>query len=213
MNNIIFLHIATIGNYQHVVDEIFSYIEKSKNKFTSIFVNIAGNLDVVIPNISTIKIFSKRSNLEEFEFTTLNKLKDFADSCTEETNILYIHTKGVTAANNLCISDWRQYMLYFNIEQSHNALQALLLHDAVGVDLVEEPVKHFSGNIWWSKSSYISKLPYPKNIPCVISERHKCEFWICINKDGKFKSLHNSNINVYQRHLHRFTSDKYENLD
>jgi len=213
MNNIIFLHIATIGNYQQVVDEIFNYIQKSKTIFTSIYVNIAGNLDVIIPNLPTVSIFPNRSDLEEFEFTTLNKLKDFANNCTVETNILYIHTKGVTAANNLCISDWRQYMLYFNVERSQNALELLTINDAVGVDLVEEPTTHFSGNIWWSKSSYISQLPYPKDTRHLLTMRHKCEFWICSNKDGKFKSLHNSNINVYSRHLHRFTPENYENIN
>lgn len=212
MTNICFIHVATIGNYQQVVDEIFYYISNCSINFSTVYINIAGDGYVNIPKISSLYIFPKRAKLEEFEFSTLNKLKDFADSCVEETNILYVHTKGVTAINNLCISDWREYMLYFNISRAYNALRILKTYDAVGVDLVDEPTCHFSGNIWWTKSSHVKRLPYPQELPCIISDRHKGEFWICSYSKGKYKSQHNSNIDVYSRHLHRFTPNQYKNM-
>jgi len=212
MDNICFIHIATIGNYQNVVSEIFDYINKSDIKFETVYVNIAGEDNVNIPPHPSIYIFPERSKLEEFEFSTLNKLKKIASECNDKTNILYVHTKGVTAGQNLCISDWREYMLYFNLSKGSECLQLLKEYDAVGVDLVDSPVKHFSGNIWWSKSSHINKLPFPQELPTIISERHKGEFWICSVQQGKYKSLHNSNIDVYSRHLHRYLPINYKHM-
>ena len=48
MNNVCFIHICTIGNFQHVVDEIFDYIKKSflYKELECIYINIAGNENV-----------------------------------------------------------------------------------------------------------------------------------------------------------------------
>jgi tetratricopeptide (TPR) repeat protein len=42
----------------------------------------------------------------------------------------------------------------------------------------------------------------------VLSERHKCEFWVCADK-GKHYNMWSSNINVYERHLHEFPESNY----
>ena len=205
MDNIAFIHIATIGNYQSIVDEIFSYIPK--DTFKEIFVNVAGNEKISLPSYT--KILGNRSNLNDFEFSTLNYLKEYCNS-NENSNICYLHTKGASTGNNICIDEWRQYMLYFNLNHISNIEKKLKENDTCGVDLVTEPTIHYSGNFWWSTAKHINSLPYPKNIEVVISERHKCEFWICSKKDGKYLSLHDSGINVYQRHLNRYPKEKYE---
>ena len=120
----------------------------------------------------------------------------------EKYGILYLHTKGVTTPDNLCIDDWRQYMTYFNVNQYQKCFDMLDEYDSCGVDLVSEPATHYSGNFWWANSSYIKQLPtideikFPK-IPPILSIRHNCEFWIGMG-NGKLKSLWNSYINVYE---------------
>jgi len=210
MNNVCFIHICTLGKFQTVVDEIFDFLQKSllyKN-LKGIYINIAGEENVYLPNLDNIYVFPKRSNIDEYEFSTLTLIKDFCK--TNISNILYIHTKGVSTPNNICIDEWRQYMLYFNVIQYKKALELLNNNDAVGVDLVTEPVAHFSGNIWWSKSSHINKLKDFYELPTIISERHKAEFWILSQSDGKYCSLHDSKINVYERHLTRYERKNYE---
>jgi hypothetical protein len=44
------------------------------------------------------------------------------------------------------------------------------------------------------------------------SHRHLAEFWIGAN-NPKVKCLHQSGINVYERHLHRYHESKYRSLD
>ena len=102
-------------------------------------------------------------------------------------------------------------MLYFNLKNISNIKKLLIKNDTCGVDLVNDPTTHYSGNFWWSTAEHINSLPSPKDIEVVISERHKCEFWICSKNGGKYSSLHDSGINVYQRHLNRYPKEKYEN--
>ena len=204
MKNICFIHIATIGNYQSIVDEIFSYIPR--NSFNKIFVNIAGESNISLPDY--VEILGKRSNLNEFEFTTLEYIKNYCKN--NNNNICYLHTKGASTGNNICIDEWRQYMLHFNLKNINYIEKILKENNTCGVDLVYEPTTHYSGNFWWSTADHINSLPYPKDIDMVISERHKCEFWICSKNGGKYSSLHDSGINVYQRHLNRYPKEKYE---
>jgi hypothetical protein len=211
MNTFCFFHICTIGNfYQKIVDEIFEYIEKSdlSAHITAMHVNIAGNGNIILPSYPWIKINSVRSKIEDYEFSTLNQLQSFA--ANNLGNVLYLHTKGVSTPNNLCIDEWRKYMLYFNITHYKKALTLLNNYDAVGVDLVTSPALHFSGNMWWSKLNHIKKLQTFEKLPLILSERHKAEFWICSDPTCQYASMNNSNINVYQRHLTRYPSHLYE---
>ena len=205
MNNVLFIHVATIGNYQHILDEIISYVNPFD--FNKIFVNIAGDLDVSTYNIATV--IPQRSKLLDYEFSTLDILRKY---CTDNPcNICYIHTKGASTNSNICIDEWRQYMLYFNLGKAGLISHILEKYDACGVDLVNTPTTHFSGNFWWSTAQHINSLQAPHELPVILSERHKCEFWICSNPQGKYYSLHNSNIDVYSRHLTRYPRNIYEN--
>jgi hypothetical protein len=212
--NQIYFHIATIGKYQDIFDEIYSQIIESNliNQVGSINLCIVGQGDLMIQENDKIKIYQD-SDISSGEFFTLDLLKTFSDSVEQNHKILYLHTKGVTTPDNPCIEDWRKYMTYFNINQYEKCLYSLNQYDSCGVDLVNDPTLHYSGNIWWANSSYIKKLPtineikFPKTPP-ILSIRHNAEFWIGMG-NGNLKSLWNSNINVYERHLHQYPKIKY----
>ena len=213
MLNQIYFHIATIGKYQDIFDEIYSQIIESNliNQVGSINLCIVGQGDLIIQENDKIKIYQD-SDISSGEFFTLDLLKTFSDSVEQNHKILYLHTKGVTTPDNPCIDDWRKYMTYFNINQYEKCLYSLNQYDSCGVDLVNDPTLHYSGNIWWANSSYIKKLPtineikFPKTPP-ILSIRHNAEFWIGMG-NGNLKSLWNSNINVYERHLHQYPKIK-----
>lgn len=213
--SVIYFHIATVGNYQKIFDEIYFQIIKSNliNQVDSINFCLVGEGNLYFKPHKKINIY-KDPYVETGEFFTLNLIKTFSDSVEENYKILYIHTKGVTTADNPCIDDWRQYMTYFNINQYKKCFEVLDNYDSCGVDLVNDPTIHYSGNFWWANSLYIKKLPtieeikFPKTPP-LLSIRHNCEFWIGMGC-GKLKSLWNSNINVYERHLHRYYKSEYK---
>ena len=212
--SIIYFHIAAIGAYQQIFDEIYSQILNSKliDEVDSINLCVVGENNLVIDPNKKVKIYENPC-VETGEFFTLDLIKSFSESVSENYKILYVHTKGVTTPNNPCIDDWRQYMTYFNINQYNKCFEALDQYDSCGVDLVTKPTIHYSGNFWWANSYYIKKLPtineirFPKTPP-ILSIRHNCEFWIGMG-NGNLKSLWNSNINVYERHLHQYPKIKY----
>lgn len=212
---IVFFHIATIGNYQKIVDEIFDSLTETNliNVADLINVCVVGNGNVNIPKNWNLKI-NQTSDINIGEFYTLEQIEKHSRQTMTNDKILYIHTKGVTSSNNDCINDWRKYMLYFNVENHHQAIKALENYDTYGVDFVNEPVKHYSGNFWWANSNHIKKLPSIEQISkpdakAILTVRHNAEFWVCMS-DGKHKSAHNSNINVYERHLHRYEKINYK---
>lgn len=211
---IVFIHIATIGNYQHIVNEIFESLTKTNliNEADSINVCIVGNGNVNIPKNKNIKI-NRTSNINIGEFYTLKQVEHYSKNTLTNDKILYIHTKGVTLPNNECINDWRKYMLYFNVERHKQAINELKTYDTYGVDLVTEPTKHYSGNFWWANTNHIKNLPSIEEISkndakAILTIRHNAEFWLMM-VDGNNKSAHNSNINVYKRHLHRYEEKNY----
>lgn len=214
MKSSIYFHVGAIGEYQQIFNEIYSQIKESGllNEVESLTIGLVGSSRLEIENNDKIKVH-KNSNLELGEFFTLDLLKNFSNSTTENYKVLYLHTKGVTTPNNPCIVDWRNYMTYFNVNQYKECFNTLEDYDSCGVDLVTEPCLHYSGNFWWANSQYIKKLPtipeirFPK-IPPILSIRHNAEFWIGM-KNGKLKSLWDSNINVYERHLYRYLEDQY----
>jgi hypothetical protein len=214
----VFFHIATIGNYQQITQEIISHLSGSGllNKARKIYFSIVGSGCINLP-LNDNCDHSYSLNLEEGEFITLSKLKNIADFSEENEKILYIHTKGATSdPENQPIQDWRKYMLYFNVDKYKDMVDHLDYYDACGVDFCTEPSKHFSGNFWWVNSNYVKTLPKIQDISSPLSKRiltlrHNAEFWIGMG-EGKYKSVHDSRINVYERHLTKYSKDNYEKI-
>lgn len=211
--NSIFIHVAIINNYEEIFDSFVNIINETGliNNIKHINVCIAGNyksLDILNKyNLDKYNFYHNGDDLELFEFPTLNKLQEYC-RLNENDNVLYIHTKGVSLKNEQYIVDWRNYMLYFLIENFKNCLDKLNTYDTCGVDLVQLPSQHYSGNFWWAKAKHINTLPEFFEMPIILTERHKAEFWIC-STSNNHKSLWNSNIPVLERHSYLYPREKY----
>lgn len=133
----------------------------------------------------------------------------YENSLKEDVNILYIHTKGVSNKyindykSKKCISDWVEYMTYFNIYKWKICLEKIKEYDAVGVNLhnMNAPL-HYSGNFWWSKSSHVRNTGLIKD-----NGYNSAEFYITSNPNQKYACLWNSNylnhyINEYPSYLY-----------
>jgi hypothetical protein len=206
----IYFHICCVNNWKTIVNDIVEAIQDSGlyDKVVEIRCGILGQLsDAVLSHpifsLSKVKILFHSIDLNAFERPTLRKLYDHAHSTDEDFSVLYIHSKGVRwNGQNPCVTDWVEYLTYFNIVKHDSCLRNLNHCDVVGVNLHHEPTSHFSGNFWWSHSEYIKKLD-----PTIDQSYNGPEFWICQNGiGGHYKSLWNSNVNHYEQ---RFTLDKY----
>lgn len=141
----------------------------------------------------------------------------------DQYQILYVHTKGVSAENEIIpVRDWRRLMSFFTISQ-HRLCQRFLntgKYDAVGVNLLETPKYpwqeaeernwHFSGNYWWARADHVAALPalsVNRNL------KYDGEFWIGSTRSGsdtdavRLLSLHNSGISHYK---HAYPIERYE---
>ena len=219
----IFIHIALLNGWFEKVHKYILLITSSGlfNIVNHIYLCFVGEGNIDISNFTDDirkKIIIKRvsNNLTDYELPTQKLLYDFCSS-NSDSYILYIHTKGVGKELNLCIEDWVDYMLYFLIEKYTDVFKILLTNSTAGVDLRNEPILHYSGNFWWAKSSYISRLPDPLLFNDLVrypnplnSIRHNQEFWICFIKDSDIHySMWDCGINCYERHLHRYMRYNY----
>lgn len=210
MKNVIYIHAGNLNidkaNYpnkyrcQNILNEIALYILDSGliNDVDQINVELIGDPDIYF-KCPKSKITINNSDPHKWEFPTLNKVIEHSKNNPDD-NILYLHTRGSSRnimglgipENHITwIEDNRNYHLYQNITRYKECLEFLNSYDACGAELINTPVTHYSMNFWWAKASHINTLIDPNDLPIVLDERHKCEFWICSNPNGKYKSIFN----------------------
>lgn len=129
------------------------------------------------PYDDDIDMLKSMDNLLISENHTLSKI--YKDCLDNDQNVLYFHTKGITAdlrflENSLYPSDgdqyikyyyWRQFLNWGVLRQWRCCLAALKDGaSVVGPNFREYPEFHFSGGFWWSTSKHIRGLPDPTHI-------------------------------------------------
>lgn len=150
---------------------------EAKNVFVTMNGDLVKFLDVarLLENNPNVRMVHTASTSNLMEWPGLNYLKQFCDSQTEEHYVMYWHTKGVTHRSNLGVRDWRLYLEYWNIDRWRDCVEELDNEfDTVGTNWIDEKFlgadrvirnwKHYSGNFWWARASYIKKLkplPHP----------------------------------------------------
>jgi len=100
------------------------------------------------------------------EYPTLNVLKRYCDTHTEEFLVMYVHLKSLSAWGDANRLDWRHYMDYWQLERWEDCVNVLLQgYETAGINFNDKPNvqndnwPHYSGNFWWARASYIRRLP------------------------------------------------------
>lgn len=205
--NYIFYHMFCTNNCIELFESTFKKIQDHEllSNVEHIYVNLVGLeaerfVDLVKNKHKKIIVSICKDNFYG-EMDTIQKLWSFCNQ-SNNCNILYLHSKGVTHSNNECIRSWVNYMEYFLIEQWNDCIKILDEYDTCGVNLQDHPGKHYSGNFWWANSAYIKKLPAFDIVNCTVpyvmnNQRGYCEFWLTDNNYGNHHCFHTSNINHY----------------
>jgi GR25 family glycosyltransferase involved in LPS biosynthesis/glycosyltransferase involved in cell wall biosynthesis/GT2 family glycosyltransferase len=142
-----------------------------------------------------IRLINYSRDASRAEAPTLTLIRQFAQF-HDQARILYLHTKGASHPQpTLQTADWRRLMLHFVVEHHEQALAALAGADAVGCNLTLAPRRHFSGNFWWAKASYLAGLA-----PVPDGDRHEAEWWVLSGQAARAESLHDSGVD----HHHEF---------
>jgi hypothetical protein len=215
----IYIHICCINNWESIVTRLINKTKESGlyDEVLEIRCGILGNpFPSTIFYDPKINIIYHSTDLTIGESATLNLMREHSKVMNPETTILYLHSKGVKYnGENQCINDWTDYMTYFVVECWQDCQIGLNLYDTIGVNLIDEISVdaidninekiqwHYSGNFWWSKSSYINTLD-----ECHSGIYHAPEMWIC-SKTEKRGSLFQSNKHHY---LEEFPENNYRVL-
>ena len=236
----IFIHICCIENWKTIFDDQIDSIKRSHlyDKVEKIHLGILGSLsenDILsISSDEKFNILYINENIYLYEIPTINSIKKICSSYNDnkEIYVLYIHTKGVRRAGNDSVTtSWRKMMEYFTIINHEVCLKNLVKYDTLGCNLVnmsfldniethvnKDHCYHYSGNFWWSKKSYIDKLPFLEedlsNILCTNfreNTRYRAENWILSNyPDCLIGILFQDDTNTHP--YHRYVFDYYKNM-
>lgn len=222
-----FLHICTINNWEKVVDDQLRIIIDSGlyARLSSLYCGIVGeqNTDALLVDLPKVKILYRNPDITHFEFLTLECLQEFCKSqAVSGDKLFYVHTKGISKKGkpdpiseemNGYLSDWRNYLNHYILEQHEDCIKQLDHADVVGVNwrgvgtgcpIAESTASHFSGNFWWAQTDYINQLG-------VINEgsHGRCEAELWLGKgEGTAISLFQTDINHYKQ---RYDKCEYEN--
>ena len=210
-----FHHICFKNNGQQIFEEQLQKIKDSGlyDRSNKIFCSLLGQRNnYVLPD--KYEIIYENEKMDVYERPILRYMYD--NSSINEGKYWYIHTKGIRhyqTPNENPVRDWRNYMEYFIITKWQQCVNDLNNYDVVGVSLQREPKIHYSGNFWWSKSSYIkTNKPEFKNNNTSNnihnSKYYDGEMWICNGKQrpAKFLSYHTSGVQHYNE---EYPPEKY----
>ena len=147
----------------------------------------------------------------EYERPTLRHMRIAAEFDPANTKYYYLHTKGLQHFNTpleLCVIDWINLMLFWNIEKWSLAVNALERYNTYGCENVPSTgtIKdHYSGNFWWATRNHILTLP------TYIGENYTDpELWIHKVRDNTY-SVYNSGYPGGGLYSARFPRHMYEN--
>ena len=190
----VFYHVALMGEWRAVDGIIMDALEAS------------GVLDAA-------SVFVRNECAPEtFEFPTLDMVRGFAQGSGDYA-VLYLHTKGVHRSSESII-DWRECMLYWMVERWRECVAQIEAgYDAVGINHVPTPERHFQGNFWWASTRYLASLGPVADITFRPNyedqtERHKAEFWL-LSRDGRGYQPYHHHLDPYKT---RNPRERYEAL-
>ena len=211
----IFFHVYLKSGYTHILLGKFKKFQKSGlyAKTNKIYLSLFGDdigmhseflneLQEIYPKIEYAVIVNQDFKNEA---DTLNFMLKKANEYENDTPMLYVHTKGVSYANPYIkknIDAWVRYLDLYVINKWEECVKALRDNDAAGGFFCDgKENKHFQGNFWWTKSSYLKTLP--KINLANVSNLNRGEFWILSQTDKVYPMSDISPVDLYQNYYYK----------
>lgn len=192
--------ICCIKHYLDIVKEQLSILNKGLlYKTTKLIIFITNynetecvELDELLNNEKFILIKSPENLYEKY---AINNYKKYIHEIEENDYYLYyFHTKGLKDKNDPLLNEIEKRRIilnYYTLYMFNINIELLEEHDAIGINLHLYPKKHFSGNFWWSKISYLNSLDN-------INDKYLSpEMYILNNNNCKYISLDNNIYSIY----------------
>lgn len=122
-----------------------------------------------------------------FEFPSLAVMQEYTKYMHANSNVLYLHTKGVrrNALLDTMITEWRRYMLYWTVDTVQNiCFKALDEYGFNTCGALKRGGKQacYAGNYWWTKAGYFARKQPPINSPAIDwRRRYNAEEYVLSN--------------------------------
>lgn len=191
--NNIFWSITQLNNWVDIVSDQYKTIVESGliNSVENINVCFLGSskseIDWLINLDKKFNFFDFNTNIKLYEKLCLDGIHEWSKS--NKSNVLYIHSKGVSHPGNGNVWAWRKLMEHYLIDKHSECINYLKENQAIGCLLTDcgKPIRiseekhnyHFSGNFWWSKTDYIKTLPKIPDVDMGYDNNYwLCERWI-----------------------------------
>ena len=158
-------------------------------------------------------VLFETSDSDNFKATSINLLRSYIREISNDSLVLYVHTKGSTKyrrylvdQQHLAEDDWRRYMLYFLVEKWGTCVSALssLGYKSCGVQLTFAEVPYYNGNFWWATGAYLKD---------VLGNEEKDIDWILDQDDSLsvhlLKDMDKENGQSLHLSLHHIDHDLY----
>jgi len=191
----VYWHICILNNWMDIVRDQAAHLEAKLDYFDEIRICVLGDENAIplIMDLLSGKVILRGHDTEinKFEAFTLEALLE--DAKKEDFKCIYLHNKGTTQQGNKCannVNRWRKMMEFFLIDNCEKCIPLLEYYDTLGCNLLDkgnisgETVRfadeihslHYSGNFWWARSDYISRLP---PFPVGLEMDKNNNYWIC----------------------------------
>ena len=113
-----------------------------------------------------IKIHKSVFGDTSYERYTLNSIRDDPDLNSNDTFILYIHSKGVTRSDiPAFVTTWRKCLMYFLATNAEVCIDKFMKHPYDTVSIFHVPHgkmspdgAYYAGNFWWARGTYLKRL-------------------------------------------------------
>lgn len=215
----VYYHIwAPFDDYliRFLIDEQLKRLQlHSLSDQANVHIGVVGKASKAIADyVKKIYGFKARIVRKEEKGWELHTLKLLYDDCKNDPNqyVMYMHTKGLSHYYNSTknsvhlstVNTWRHFMEFVCIDEWRDRVNDLQQYDAIGMNLMDKPFVHFSGNFWWTKGSHVIKLKDPftdsDTAPVAgyrgIGPRHRAEAWVC-STSGRFMTRTQVNSSMY----------------
>lgn len=164
---VVYIHAMVIGEQIAgllILDKLLQAIFHSglHQHASGIFVVGMGNtthLPVVVKPYAGVRLITALSNLSMFyEFPTLALMQQHARVLPPTTQVLYLHTKGVTSLNDRIKTYMRDMMVQYNIYLHDQSIAALSAgYWTSGVLYIKSVYRHYGGNFLWYQARAIAQ--------------------------------------------------------
>ncbi|KAG5183424.1 hypothetical protein JKP88DRAFT_277720 [Tribonema minus] len=148
-----------------------------------LFLGVLGDVSLVPQEFlkdGKLSLIFDTPELDFFEFPTLHTLQTHAKRIFPESNMLYIHTKGVN--RRPLAREWRELLMFCLVDNWQTCLADVFGagFETCGCQLQGGPdgfPVHYSGNFWWTKASVAAEAPDIWSYRGT-QDRMECEFWL-----------------------------------